>query len=466
MERGVKSLFAALGIQFVAKNFAMGGTSSGEEVALCTESIFGQDIDFLTWDYGMTDADRLGKWKQLLYTYHTALGKNRPGALGLFLEDDRTRIKIYSELEELGMVTFYQDTKVLEAMKQGIPDTQGLTDDQISKMPPYVKNFRCGVSFENGDPGCTDAKYNKTACLERKGYASWHPGWKMHALVGNSLALFLAELLKDAVKDIALMSSDEDLQSVVNSLIADEKEDYARVLNSPIPDKLSPIANWMTGEDQEKIFAGSLSFRELYRRRSFCHTALLPAEIRFNGLLTQSPKAGLTSYDTGIPQPKPEDTPPEVDSGEMRLAFDPNERQNDCPYTLIIDYKDFFFLSSVEGWKTLSLPNDDEAKYYNVDTSEILGLIIICLIGCDWGKCKDGDLRNDFDKGPLTMLVNDAKVVEYTKIGICWALKGEGAFPYKWAPNAAGKYEIKARLDYPANSGPFSFVRFSSFIIV
>lgn len=53
MERPMKNYFGALGIRFIGRNYAMGGTSSGEEIALCTESVFGADIDALSWDYGM-----------------------------------------------------------------------------------------------------------------------------------------------------------------------------------------------------------------------------------------------------------------------------------------------------------------------------------------------------------------------------------------------------------------------------
>jgi len=45
----------ALGFDFVAKNYAMGGTASADQVALCYNSIFGRDMDFFSWDYGMTD---------------------------------------------------------------------------------------------------------------------------------------------------------------------------------------------------------------------------------------------------------------------------------------------------------------------------------------------------------------------------------------------------------------------------
>jgi hypothetical protein len=46
-------MFANIGLDWVTKNYAMGGTPSGEEVSLCFNSIFGRDVDSITWDYGM-----------------------------------------------------------------------------------------------------------------------------------------------------------------------------------------------------------------------------------------------------------------------------------------------------------------------------------------------------------------------------------------------------------------------------
>jgi len=269
----------------------------------------------------------------------------------------------------------------------------------------------------------------------------------------------------DAVESLEWLSEEENLQDVHDRLALDEKESYANIFESPIPDKLSPIANWINGgkdDDGEKPF-GNINLRELYKRRSFCHTALLPAEIRYQGLLTQN-HGSTFSYDTGIPQPQSTDASNgNHDGGDttMRLAYDPKQRVKNCTYNVGIDYKDFFYLDSVEGWRSLTIPNDDETKNYNFDTSQMLGMVIICLSGCEWNQCGNGDLRDEFDKGPLKMQVNGIAATEFTKLGNCWALKNNGTI-YKWAPNAQGKFEIRARLD----AAEYSFVRFSSFILV
>lgn len=53
LESTVRSVFAAAGIEFEGRNFAMGGTASGPETAWCVDSIFGaNDPDILVWDHG------------------------------------------------------------------------------------------------------------------------------------------------------------------------------------------------------------------------------------------------------------------------------------------------------------------------------------------------------------------------------------------------------------------------------
>jgi hypothetical protein len=51
MERAIKDVFASVGIEFIGKNYAMGGMTSAPEIALCAEAIFGSDTDAVSWDY-------------------------------------------------------------------------------------------------------------------------------------------------------------------------------------------------------------------------------------------------------------------------------------------------------------------------------------------------------------------------------------------------------------------------------
>lgn len=169
---------------------------------------------------------------------------------------------------------------------------------------------------------------------------------------------------------------------------------------------------------------------------------------------------GFTTYDQGIPQPTKEETP-EVDTGEMRLAYTSWEREDVCPIPLRIDYKDFFYLSNKEGWKSMIFPNDSEKHFYDVKTSKMMGVVMFCLTACDWNKCSKGDLRDTFHLGALKMKINGVPVVSFTKIDRCWAAKGEEN-GHRWSVGSEGKFEVRARID----ADEYSYLRYSSFIVL
>jgi hypothetical protein len=49
LDRALTPILASIGLDMVIRNYAMGGTESAEEVALCMNSIFGRDIDSVSW---------------------------------------------------------------------------------------------------------------------------------------------------------------------------------------------------------------------------------------------------------------------------------------------------------------------------------------------------------------------------------------------------------------------------------
>ena len=48
LEQAVSNVFGAIAIEFEGRNYAMGGTPSAPEMALCQEAVFGTDIDVVT----------------------------------------------------------------------------------------------------------------------------------------------------------------------------------------------------------------------------------------------------------------------------------------------------------------------------------------------------------------------------------------------------------------------------------
>ena len=176
MGRDARMVFEAIGIEFEDRNYAMGGTSSASEISMCWEQIFGSDVDFVSWDYGMTD----GNYVQRLmhYGYRAALTPGRPALLGMRVggRSRRSREGVLLELEQMGMPVFYGKDEAYEARNRGVPDSAGLTKSEIDTLPPFVRNFKCGDQFEKGDPFCGVEKFSKDICSPRSKQTGWHPG--------------------------------------------------------------------------------------------------------------------------------------------------------------------------------------------------------------------------------------------------------------------------------------------------
>jgi hypothetical protein len=173
MERAVKDIFATVGLNFIGRNYAMGGTSSAPEIAMCVKEIFGTDIDVLSWDTGMTDGRNFAGMQQ--YFLRAAMLPNRPAFVALHMGGSRQNLM--KELEEIGLTSLVLDPGEESEKINAIPDTTGLTDEEVAEMPIFVRNFKCGKQIEKGDPGCGSEKWNATMCNSRKFRTSWHPGW-------------------------------------------------------------------------------------------------------------------------------------------------------------------------------------------------------------------------------------------------------------------------------------------------
>jgi hypothetical protein len=143
---------------------------------MCSEAVFGNDVDFLSWDYGMTDGGGIAKI--LHYFYRASLSPSRPVLLGMNLDGryGYARVDQLVALEKMGMSAFWVNTTTNAAMYEAIPDTAGMADDDIKAMGDMVRSFKCSGQIEKGDPFCNQEKYNKFVCPSRRGYAGWHPG--------------------------------------------------------------------------------------------------------------------------------------------------------------------------------------------------------------------------------------------------------------------------------------------------
>lgn len=204
---------------------------------------------------------------------------------------------------------------------------------------------------------------------------------------------------------------------------------------------------------------------------SVCHTALLPAQTRYLGILTESEKIGENEneYDTGLSsieisqrQNKPD---PNVVT-PVPLVYDVKEREK-CEQVIKIDYKDYFYVNQVDGWTSLTVPNNAEMKAYVTKGGITLnGIIVMCHVKCPWGKCPRNNVPlTSLNDGNITMEVDGQTVTEAKKLGgTCVVLSGMNGV--RWGPGKAGtgkggQYEVKIKVNV-ANA----FVRITAVIVL
>jgi len=454
MERAVKDVFAAVNMEFIGRNYAMGGTGSAMEIALCGDQIFGLDADIVSWDFGMTDGSRY-PWREEIFHRRTA-GSNPNRPIGVAMHTGKGRSGLAQSLEDVGLAILTEDPVLHAQIQDAIPDSFGKTDQELEAMPPYIRNMRCGDKIENGEPYCGAQKYNMTDCVKRKFRAGWHPGWKYHAVMGTAMGLLLMELLGDALKELAVASVN-DPAALLQALQASEDSDYEKYHTTPVDANLYRVSI-KEASDQE-----GFDFTLLTKGEMFCHTARLPAEIRHKGILTESTKTGFTTFDAGVAL-REALTAPDASSSLMRLVYEPDARQT-CPIPTNMDYKDFFLVSGAEGWRSLMLPNNAELKEYGKgqEKPNLKGYVAICFAGCAWGKCPRNVLQpGHFAEGKFELTVNGKSVDRLSSFTDCVVLYSQES-GYTWQPNVDGRLEVAARVTEKASFA--DFLRFSSIIV-
>jgi hypothetical protein len=115
------------------------------------------------------------------------------------------------------------------------------------------------------------------------------------ALWGNTMALFLSETLLDAIAEIG--SGSKTRESLLRHIEFEENVEYQKLSKSDLPD---PEGSFLTQIGDELFEETVVSV--FFRSPSICHTARLPAETRYLGILTETDKVGVDGYYKGIPK--------------------------------------------------------------------------------------------------------------------------------------------------------------------
>jgi hypothetical protein len=271
MERTVSTVFEAIGMEFEGRNYGMSARSSAPHLAMCINQVYGNDVDLLAWDFGQTDARDY--WKMAMFFYRAALHHpNHPTLLGLHLDKKRHH-QILKLAKTTDMPALAMCPSGMEQVLSSMPDMHELSEEEIQKFPRMVQNFHCQGAYEtSGNMGCptTMERFNLSVCPERWWVAKWHPGWRRLALSGTLLALFLVEVLQDAIQELEFrLKSGKDLEMILTKLLARQSQNFKKLEQVLIPPASNDYFKTIAGLPDETI-------QRLYKGRSLCHTALLP----------------------------------------------------------------------------------------------------------------------------------------------------------------------------------------------
>ncbi|KAG7342227.1 hypothetical protein IV203_007319 [Nitzschia inconspicua] len=425
MERELKDVFGSIGIDFEGRNYAMGGTGSAPEFTMCWEEILGRNVDFFSWDFGMTDVST--SWRLFIYAYRGLLSPGRPA---FYAKWSYERLKHQMRmLTELGFPVFYSDDDMEKERKELIPETTTLGSKEIEALPTYMKYFKCGGATEKGDCD-NEHKYSAPCFNQREGMASWHPGYKLHALWGHSMALYLMQTLISAVDDLVSLESESD-EALLSRLEAEENRHYDQLLKKdPLNEELRQNFDTKVGYNFDKLppLDPPVDWYALFLTgKSICHTVRLPSEIRYKGFLTNSKKTGGPSvygeetFDMGleVEEAKADENPETIK--DLQLVWDANhpQRKRQCPLVIAPDSKDYYFTQHGDGWRNFVIPNAATRAAYDYNPNVMKGIVIFVLFGCDWGNCPEYMLtaKDLCDGKKLDIKINNIPVTNLTDIG-------------------------------------------------
>lgn len=265
------------------------------------------------------------------------------------------------------------------------------------------------------------------------------------------------EILYDALIDIRARNP-TDFQSLLTELRTAEDSDYAAFAKR----ELSGYTQALPVQGDQVEFHRDL----LFRRRSICRTGLLPAESRFLGIMFDSDKigsfsetAGYIGFDDGMDSDEAMKFPNE--GKEMRFVKDTGARQQ-CEVPLNQDFKDYWYIQGKEDWQSITLPNKSELETYGTG-QPLNGVLAICLMGCPWGKCQPGDVRETqmSSSDVVEIRINGVVATRFTSVMSCvFPHTGHNETFQTWKPNDQGQFEIEIKLKQPGD-----YMRISSFAV-
>ena len=210
--------FDVVGVRFNANNHAMAmgdeAQASIPELALCMETIYGSDIDILSWDFSSSSIardEKSGKdddHRSSLWINRAVIHPSKPI---LFLQDYTSTgrfLNHFNPMDTAGLSTIFLQLDKLHDLKRKLPDAYNTNnkdyDDTLkddgkrfyvdhSKLPRAIRYFICNGNIEGVracpsedkrfkceiEGVCKDWKYKDTSkqCANTNLRKSWNPGW-------------------------------------------------------------------------------------------------------------------------------------------------------------------------------------------------------------------------------------------------------------------------------------------------
>jgi hypothetical protein len=191
----MEPVFSYLGVQLISRNLAQGGLGTIQS-ALGSADIYGDEVDFMVWDSGMTEG-RDGKAVDM-YGRQSLLGHRVPVLWNL----NPDLLEMYHEHCDA-------DVGLCGTGEVGIAATED--EAHADKLPYALQYYKCDREH---DEMCRDHKYNANCWVDRPDVTPptkqgnkpdnqvqvpWHPGFRRHQLTGRILAYTVLTGLKEAI---------------------------------------------------------------------------------------------------------------------------------------------------------------------------------------------------------------------------------------------------------------------------
>jgi len=491
LEDTLKEPFAALGITFVAKNRAVGGdlsaaggSGSVTELALCLESMYGLDIDVLSWDISSsslatgpdhsTGGGRGGRDVRMntdLWVNRAAAHPARP-ILFLMLEDRSSdRWDQFHRFGTKGIGVGLMSKSAYSSLKRSrIPDTNDrrrIENGDI--LPPALRYFLCNGATE-GVTTCKDEHHDDVRiCPDKDGLicrehkwdtqrqcdsignkyqVNWHPGWKEHLLIGRLLGSFLFQALSEAAFDLKTLVSSMSTRGATMAIkgqvakkitdIFDQDDDRDTFLfETTRIDIFEQGWGSLFDGDNDR---GNLR-QKLFRSRAICRTSLLPSEIYADGLLDRY----ASQHRNGTYSP--------LTLTSVQL------NEGNCP-AAVTDYRNVFLIGNEEKEVRTHIPDELEEEYFRSTEPAGEHLIILCFQICVDNMCARS--RQGFhgtDQDQIEISIDEEIVNRSVEMESCHILKSNNKS--LWKTLSGHGYSLTFHLNEPN-----SFIEITSIIII